>query len=556
MAGEHTISLYEVLARVHGTNIVPQIDNIMFTIIRTLTSSAGSFPLQQACSKVVPAIARYAIDPSTPEDKKRKIIESLCKPLSESLLGTQESLAVGAALCLKSLVDSDNWRFASDELVNEVCLRVAGALEEKPTQSNSHMSLAMSLGKNNSLIVEAYARSLIRSGLRILNVGVVEGNSQKRLSAIQMVNFLMKCVDPRSISSELETVMEEMEKCDTDQMAFVKGAAYEALQTAKLIASDKGSKLITSDKGSKLEKDPGSATGSNFSRRTDHHRRKNSWGGRSRSPVSAVSQESQTVYSVEYDSFVDSPMSTGQSSCNFDYRGRSVNRKLWRNENGGVDVSLKDGLYSNGFSSNGLKNYSQNMEDDNLSDDGGDQSEAFSGFVHAAPRNGVAACATPSPQRGFDQCNVDDIRIFTTPRKLIRSLQDPIDSNSDCSSAKPVRRTRTPAASKSGRSPARTLNANSMNDEPNGFENVQPCKQSPDRSESVSSTCEVVAEDNNEVSNGVTPECITVAQSVSPKRRSFTKVILKFSFAVLFFLIAIMLSTMLSNDQERYLVPT
>ncbi|KAI3978158.1 hypothetical protein MKX01_012989 [Papaver californicum] len=521
MAGEHTISLYEVLARVHGTNIVPQIDNIMFTIIRTLTSSAGSFPLQQACSRVVPTIARYAIDPSTPEDKKTRIIESLCKPLSESLLGTQESLAVGAALCLKSLVDSGNWRFASDELVNEVCLRVAGALEEKPTQSNSHMSLAMSLGKNNSLIVEAYARSLIRSGLRILNVGVVEGNSQKRLSAIQMVNFLMKCVDPRSIFSELETVMEKMEKCDNDQMAFVKGAAYEALQTAKLIASDKGSKLIASDKRSKLEKDPGSATGSNFTRRTEYHRRKNSWAGRSRSPVSAVSQESQTVYSVEYDSFVDSPMSTGQSSCNFDYRGRSVNRKLWRNENGGVDVY---GLYANGFSSNGLKNYSEHMEDDNLSDDGGDQSEAFSGFVHAAPGNG----------RAFDQCNVDDIRIFTTPWKLIQ-FQDPIDSNSDYSSAKPVRRTRTPGSSKSGRSPARTLNASSMNDEPNDNENVKTCKQTPDGSESVSSTCEV---------------------SITPKWRSFTKVILKFLVTVYFFLIAIMVSTMLNDNQERSLVPT
>ncbi|KAI3967441.1 hypothetical protein MKX01_012251 [Papaver californicum] len=474
-----------VLARVHGTNIVPQIDNIMFTIIRTLTSSAGSFPLQQACSKVVPAIARYAIDPSTPEDKKKRIIESLCKHLSEYLLGTQESVAVGAALCLKSLVDSDNWRFASDELVNE-----------KPTQSNSHMSLAMSLGKNNSLIVEAYTRSLTRSGL---------------LSAI--VNFLMKCVDPRSIFSELETVIEKMEKCDNDQMAFVKGSAYEALQTAKLIASDKGFKLIASDKGSKLEKDPGSATGSKFTRRTDYHRRKNSWGGRSRSPVSAVSQESQTVYSVEYDSFVDSPMSTGQSSCNFDYRGRSVNRKLWRNENGGVDVY---GLYANGFSSNGLKNCSEHMEDDNLSDDGGDQSEAFSGFVHAAPGNG---------------CNIVDIRIFTTPWKLIQSLQDPIDSNSDYSSAKPVRRTRTPGSSKSGRSPARTLNTSSMNEEPNDNENVKTCKQTPDGSESVSSTCEVVAEDNNEV-------------------------ILKFLVTVYFFLIAIMVSTMLNDNQERSLVPT
>ena len=52
----------------------------------------------------------------------------------------------------------------------------------------------MALGKHNSLIVEAYARLLIQSGLRILSNGIDEPNSQKRLSAIQMVNFLMKCL--------------------------------------------------------------------------------------------------------------------------------------------------------------------------------------------------------------------------------------------------------------------------------------------------------------------------------------------------------------------------
>ena len=75
-SGEFTISLYEVLARVHGRNIVPQIGNIMSTITRTLSSSGGSFPLHQACSKVVPAIARYGIDPSAPEEEKARIIAS------------------------------------------------------------------------------------------------------------------------------------------------------------------------------------------------------------------------------------------------------------------------------------------------------------------------------------------------------------------------------------------------------------------------------------------------------------------------------------------------
>nr|DAD30177.1 TPA_asm: hypothetical protein HUJ06_031645 [Nelumbo nucifera] len=380
-SGEYTISLYEVLARVHGPKIVPQIDNIMSTIIKTLTSSPGSFPLHQACSKVVPAIARYGIDASTPEDKKKMIIHSLCNPLSDSLLGFQEGLASGAALCLKALVDADNWRFASDEMVNEVCLKVAGALEEKPTQTNAHMSLVMSLAKHNSLTIEAYARSLLRSGLRILNAGVVDGNSQKRLSSIQMVNFLMKCVDPRSISSELGTVIGEMEKCNSDQMAFVRGAAFEALQTARTIATEKGSRF---------EKDAGSITGSNFSKRRDHCRS-------TKSPRS-VSPESQTVNSfIEYDSLTESPISTGQISCNFDYSRRSVNRKLWRNENGGVDVSLKDGLYSEvGMGSNVSNMFLEGFGDGERRNQG-DHSE-FSGFVLDSPRNCLPRSATPSPQ--------------------------------------------------------------------------------------------------------------------------------------------------------------
>ncbi|GLT26747.1 hypothetical protein SLA2020_017920 [Shorea laevis] len=153
LSGEYTISLYEVLARFHGVEIVPQIDIIMSTIIKTLASSAGSFPLQQACSKVVPAIARYGIDPTTPEDKRRHAIHSLCKPLSDSLLGSQESLTSGSALCLKALVECDNWRFASNEMVNKVCQNVAGALEEKSTKTNAHMRLVMALGQHNPLIV-------------------------------------------------------------------------------------------------------------------------------------------------------------------------------------------------------------------------------------------------------------------------------------------------------------------------------------------------------------------------------------------------------------------
>lgn len=384
LSGECTISLYEVLARVHGVKIVPLIDSIMSCIISTLASSAGSFPLQQACSKVVPAIARYGIDPTTPEDKKRHIIHSLCKPLSDSLLGSQECLTSGAALCLKALVDSDNWKFASDDMVNKVCQNVAGALEEKSTQTNSHMGLVMALAKRNGLIVEAYARLLIQSGLQILTAGVAEGNSQKRLLAIQMVNFLMKCLDARSIFSELELIIEEMEKCQSDRMAYVRGAAFEALQTARRIAAMKGSNV---------ENGPDSITGSNFSRR--ERSRRDLWRAGDRSP-SSVSPESQTLDSfLGYESFVESPISMTQISQNSEYDRRSVNRKLWSYENGGVDVSLKDGLFSEAVRGSPMSN--THTGNDEFARNGGDYTEEFAGFLHRNPRNGISKSTTTSP---------------------------------------------------------------------------------------------------------------------------------------------------------------
>ncbi|XAR68662.1 hypothetical protein NMG60_11003865 [Bertholletia excelsa] len=430
--GEYTISLYEVLARVHGPKIVPQIDNIMSTIIKTLTSSAGSFALHQACSKVVPAIARYGIDPTTPEDKKRHIIHSLCKPLSDSLLGSQESLSSGSALCLKALVDSDNWRFASSEMVNEVCQRAAGALEQ-PTQSNSHMGLIESLAKHNSLIVEAYARLLIQSGLRILNAGVAEGNSQKRLSAIQMVNFLMKCLDPKSIFSELELIIMEMENCQSDQMAYVKGAAFETLQTAKRIAIDRSSKY---------DRDIGSATGSNFSRRDN--RRSNFWSAGDQSPV-AASPESHTVDSFGgYDSLLESPISSSTLNGEFNFDRRSVNRKLWRRfENGGVDISLKDGLFSEAMCESAF----EHCEHNGFLNGEDERTDGFAGFLPRAPRSRVPRSATPSPQQSRSWINVDSVKIFATPRKLIRSLQDPNDDIADFS-GKQTRSFRSPCSSK------------------------------------------------------------------------------------------------------------
>uniref|UniRef100_A0A0D9XTI9 TORTIFOLIA1/SINE1-2 N-terminal domain-containing protein n=1 Tax=Leersia perrieri TaxID=77586 RepID=A0A0D9XTI9_9ORYZ len=429
-SGEFTISLYEVLARVHGRNIVPQIGNIMSTIMCTLSSSGGSFPLHQACSKVVPAIARYGIDPSTPDEEKAAIIASLCKPLCGALMGNQDGAASGAALCLKALVDSSNWRFAAGETVNEVCLKVAGAMHDKSTQSNAHMALAMALVKHNGLIAEAYARSLVRSGLQILDGDTAESSSQKRLSAIQMINFFMKFVDPRSISSELSKVVDVMEQCQNDRMPFVRGAAFEASQTAKSIAAQKGSRHEVSTSP---------MVGSNFQRRREKSPCRSLWNAKGSpgsssmlaSPVQFQSPESHVVdSSIMCDSTItESPVSIGQSSCNFDHN-RRTNRRLWSNDSG-VDVSLKDGLFFK-LCSNGkyLENDLDEVCDSEVTDANFECTNSFTGFVSTSPNVAESRDKTPSPQASERPISIDDVKLYTTPRKLLRSLQNSYDFDS------------------------------------------------------------------------------------------------------------------------------
>ncbi|XP_039140013.1 LOW QUALITY PROTEIN: protein SINE1-like [Dioscorea cayenensis subsp. rotundata] len=452
-SGEYTISLYEVLARVHGRNIVPQIDNIMSTIIRTLSSSAGSFPLHQACSKLFPAVARYGIDPSTSETEKTRIIGSLCKPLADVLMSSIESAASGAALCLKALVESDNWRFASDEMVNDVCLKVACALEEKHTQTNAHMGLAMSLFKHNALIAEAYARSLVRSGLQILSVGVKESNSQRRLSAIQMINFLLKCVDSRSVASELSKVVVVLERCQNDRMPFVRGAAFEALQTAKTIIAQKGSRhevssspIVDSNfryKGRKWTLDV----------RDDIDSKSNGF------PAEFGSPDTRTVDSfLEHDTSVDSPLSIGQASCNFDY-ARRANRRLWNNDNWGVDVSLRDGLFHNGASDFEIsKTYSDQLSNADLSEMQEEQSDTFSGFIQVNSANGAKRGTSPSPQRARPVLSVDDVKIYSTPRKLVRSLQNSDTADSEGHNKPQIGSVATPTSGETVSNPATVTN--------------------------------------------------------------------------------------------------
>ncbi|MQM04660.1 hypothetical protein Taro_037463 [Colocasia esculenta] len=572
--GEHTISLYEVLARVHGRNIVPQIDNIMSTIVKTLSSSAGSFPLHQACAKVVPAVARYGMDPSTEGEEKVRIIRSLCRPLSDALMGSPESLASGAALCLKGLVESDNWRFASDDVVNEVCLKVAGALEEKATQTNAHMGLVMALSKHNSLIVEAYARSLLRSGLKILTSGAAEANSQRRFSAIQMVNFLMKCVDSRSIASEIGAVMQVMDNCHTDKMPFVRGAAYEALQTARLVAAQKASKH---ERGSSPIPSPRFGNG-------DYRK----WVGGS---PGFASPESQTIDSFfADDSLIGSPLSAEQLDFNFGY-GRRANRRLWNDETVGVDVSLKDGLSSEsmsgtisskqhygdselGDSVSGIVSSKQHSGVSELDSTTAEESGTFSGFPQANARDRVSQ-ETASPHRSRPAISIDDVKMFTTPRKLIRSLQDPSDADSAYNKRQPGRVLNSPASDEVDWNPDNSIagcgdsrhldleieakRKHGDMGKLNGVNTVHDDGDILEDSESVSSCGGIPTDTNCDViSDDVVHEGMVQTQSRCTGKRRYRKTFVALVCTLFLILATIgMLVLQLGNDEDSFdMVPT
>ncbi|KAF3323818.1 hypothetical protein FCM35_KLT12549 [Carex littledalei] len=544
-SGEFTISLYEVLARVHGKNIVPQIENIMCTIMCTLSSSGGSFPLHQACSKVVPAVARYGMDSSTPDEEKTRIIGSLCKPLCDSLMGPQESSASGSALCLKALIESNNWKFASSEMVNEVCLKVAGALHEKSTQSNAHMGLVMALVKHNGLTAEAYARSLVRSGLRILEDGS-NRSSQKRLSAIQMINFLMKFVDPRSIQSELEKVVEIMERCQNDRMPFVRGAAFEASQTAK---------SISGQKGSRHEVSLSPISNASFKSKNKSPSRSPNLTGPVKKISGFTSPESQVVESsIKYDGSFDSPVSSvGQCSTNFGYNKRS-SRRLWNrensSENSSVDVSLKDGLFLRGCLSNVPDETEKFRNKDSMQSDT-DQTASFSGFTMICPKSGTVVENTPSPQRQAWN-DMDEIKIYSTPRKLFHSLQTSSETSPKCASTNIASNGDIQSGNLDGKAEERKESENSV------ITSSKECEDDLDGNESVFSTSDVIEKNayrmpcEPEKGENSIAENVRVVKDVKPRKS--LKGWFGFGLSVILFFIAVVILWM-SFEDDSHVVP-
>lgn len=236
---EEILCIFETAAEAHGRSIVPHIGQIVSAVVRIMASGSSTPSHCAGCSKVVCTLSRYCIDPLGREEEKSETMSSLCRPLSDCLMHANKSVSSGSALCIAALVQSNNWQFASNELVNDVCLKVSGALEEEPRCQTAavHVRLVLALVKHSPLTLEPYGRTLIKSGLQVLDRSSTEASSsQMIMSSIQMIHSIMRSVNVRTISSEISSIIHALEHCQEDGFApDICAAASQAAETAKLL---------------------------------------------------------------------------------------------------------------------------------------------------------------------------------------------------------------------------------------------------------------------------------------------------------------------------------
>ncbi|XP_024530537.1 uncharacterized protein LOC112346255 [Selaginella moellendorffii] len=226
----HAISLYTDVARVHGRLIAPEIPRIMITITRTLSSSGSSIHLHESCARVVAALLRYAISPLSAMADADKVFPDVCNPLIDVLSAKIEPLAAGAAICLQAAVESEKWKYAPRDLVADLCARASAVLKDRSGQTVGHIQLARSLVRVGAVAPDCGV-ALLRASTEILR-----GNPpawQQKASALQLVRALLLGLDKKSLAEESESIGKIIEHIRRDRMPHVRSEAVKALQALK-----------------------------------------------------------------------------------------------------------------------------------------------------------------------------------------------------------------------------------------------------------------------------------------------------------------------------------
>lgn len=164
-------------------------------------------------------------------------------------------------------------------------------------------------------------------------------------------------------------------------------------------------------------------------------------------------------------------------------------------------------------------------------------------------------------QRSRTQINVDNIRICKTPRKLICSLQDPNNGNSDFSE-KQARRFKSLSSSNIEWTPTSKYDQNGFshvvnyNDKENGGLYATG-EQFQGSRESVSSTDDVLTDTDLQASSEVVLEFKTRTHKPGIQK-AHQKTAMKFICGLFFVLLAVFTTLLWIKDQDEgyYLVPT
>ncbi|KAG0630784.1 hypothetical protein M758_1G203300 [Ceratodon purpureus] len=231
----YAISLYEEVARVHRKLIKPHLPRVMSSLIRALAASGSSPQLRQACAKVTAAMARYTIDPTMCIEDAEDVIQDICDPLAKALAGKMEPVAAGAAACIHALIETENWKYACDETVQEVCQRTSVALSEKPTRTVFHLQLACALASMNPDTLGLYGATILKAGEEILKSAV--DSWQLRKAAAKLLQGVLTILDKEKLECEVDLAIHALESCRLDKMPHVRAAVSEALYAAKMLAS-------------------------------------------------------------------------------------------------------------------------------------------------------------------------------------------------------------------------------------------------------------------------------------------------------------------------------
>lgn len=111
-------------------------------------------------------------------------------------------MAAGAAACIHALIETENWKYASNETVQAVCQRITVALSEKSTRTVIHLQLASALSSMNPDTLSLYGAALMRIAEETLKTAV--DSWQHRKAAVKLLQGMLIILDKATLETEVD----------------------------------------------------------------------------------------------------------------------------------------------------------------------------------------------------------------------------------------------------------------------------------------------------------------------------------------------------------------